>query len=354
MAYEEMDYEVILGRMIETVEEINSDLDTREGSVIYNALAPAALEISMLYSELDNVLNESFVDTASREYLLLKCKELNIDESIFEATYGVHKGEFDVEVPIGSRWNCDIHNYIVTDYIGVVDDYFTYRLKCETPGIEPNLIVGDLTPIDDTITDLSYAVLVDCIIEGEDEATDEFIRERYYNEIKNTARDGNKAQYEYWCETYPGIGNYIVSGDKNGVTVSITSSSNGVASDELVTEFQNYLDPGSTGMGDGVAPIGAVVTVVTGTEKAFNFSANVILENGYTDTSIVTDAVAEYLQSMVFKEDSIYLLKLASYILNKEGVANISNLKINGSATDASISVGEIPIVGTTNWTVGW
>ena len=353
MAYEEMEYEVILNRMIEVVEEINPDLDTREGSVIYNALAPAALEISMLYSELDNVLNESFVDTASREYLLLKCKELNIDERIFEATYGVHKGEFNVEVPIGSRWNCDIHNYEVKEYIGIAEGYFTYKLQCETPGAEPNLIVGDLTPIDDTPTDLSYAMLIDCIIEGEDEATDEFIRETYYNEIKNTPRDGNKAQYEYWCETYPGIGNYSVEPVRNGITVRITNSSNGVASDELIEEFQNYLDPGPTGMGDGVAHIGALVVVSTGTEQEFNFSANVILENGYTDTSIVTDAVSEYLQSIVFKEKYIYILKLASHLLNTKGIANISNLKINNSATDAAIGIGCIPIVGTANWTEG-
>ena len=42
--YESMTYEVILQRMLERVREKYPDLDTREGSVIYDALAPAAVE----------------------------------------------------------------------------------------------------------------------------------------------------------------------------------------------------------------------------------------------------------------------------------------------------------------------
>ena len=61
MAYEDMEYEVILDRMIDRVAEQYPNLDTREGSIIYNALAPAALELAIMYVELDNVLNESFI-----------------------------------------------------------------------------------------------------------------------------------------------------------------------------------------------------------------------------------------------------------------------------------------------------
>ena len=107
MAYENMTYEVILQRMMNRVNDKYPNLDNREGSIIFNALAPAALELAIAYTELDNVINESFVDTATREYIIKGCKQMGMDVTQFDAKAGVHKGAFNVEVEIGSRWNCD-------------------------------------------------------------------------------------------------------------------------------------------------------------------------------------------------------------------------------------------------------
>ena len=114
-----------------------------------------------------------------------------------------------------------------------------------------------------------YAMLVECLIEGEDEASDDKIRKSYSDKVKNTNNDGNLGQYKIWCESYPGIGNYKIIPLWDGETtvkVSILDSSNDVATEILVSEFQNYLDPNIEGMGNGVAPIGAFVTVTTATE----------------------------------------------------------------------------------------
>lgn len=48
--YEEVTYEEILERMLERVPD---DMDKREGSLIYDALAPAAIELQIMYIELD-------------------------------------------------------------------------------------------------------------------------------------------------------------------------------------------------------------------------------------------------------------------------------------------------------------
>ena len=77
--FENMTYEVILDRMEQRVSEKYPNLDLREGSIIFNALAPAAMELAIAYDALDNVLAESFVDTASREYLILACHQMGID-----------------------------------------------------------------------------------------------------------------------------------------------------------------------------------------------------------------------------------------------------------------------------------
>lgn len=355
MAYENMDYETILDRMLGRVLQLYPNVDTREGSIIYNALAPAALELAIMYTELDNVLNESFVETASKEYLLKKCEEVGIDKEVFDATFGIHRAEFDVEVPIGSRWNCDIHNYEVLSYIGVSDEIHSYRVKCETAGVEPNSIVGDLTPIDSTPTGLYYSMLVECLIEGEDEADDDKIKTTYFNQVRNTNNDGNLGQYRLWCESYPGIGNYKILPLWNGantVKVSILDSSNDVASTTLVSEFQNYLDPNVEGMGNGVAPIGAFVTVTTANELPINITANVTLVENYSDTNIINEGLTNYFKEIAYNKSILSYMQVGAAILDIEGVEFITDLTINGGTSDITLQDEQIPILGTTTWSV--
>jgi uncharacterized phage protein gp47/JayE len=356
MAYELMTYEVILERMIKRVADEYPNIDTREGSMLYNAMASAAVELAIAYTEMDNILVESFVSTASREYLLVACEQMGIDTSMFNATNSVHKGRFNVEVELESRWNCGLYNYQVTEELGEEDGYYTYKLLCETTGVAPNNIKGELTAITDIPRNLTVAELVECLVEGEDETEDDDIREYYHNYVNATISDGNIAQYGQWCDNFDGIGNYKIFPLANGantVEVSIlTANTNGVASEELIAEFQEYLDPNSEGMGNGVAPIGAFVTVTTATEVPIDVSAKVVFKKGYTDTTDIDKVLAKYFQDISYDKTSVAYMSLGSAILNSECIDVISDLQINGGTVDINLGEREIPIVGTTNWTV--
>lgn len=354
MAYEGMTYENILHRMMDTVTTLYPNIDTREGSIIFNALAPAALELAIAYTELDNTLNESFVNTASRDYLLIACEQMGMDISTFDASFGEHKGVFNVEVPIGSRWNHDLYNYVVSEYIGTDDDgNHEYILICETEGTEPNLVTGDLIAITYTANDLTLAKVTECLIEGEEETPDEDIRASYYDFVNSSIADGNVKQYERWCIDYDGIGNYKVIPQwdgENTVKVSILSASNRVASDELISEFQEYLDPGVTGMGDGVAPIGAFVTVSTATEIPIEVSATVTMKDGYSDKDTINDALTKYFSEIAYKTNIISYMKVGAVILAAEGVDTIKDLRIDGYTDDITLEDEQIVVLGSTNW----
>jgi uncharacterized phage protein gp47/JayE len=355
MAYENLTYEVILNRMINRVPEKYPNLDTREGSIIFNALASAAVELAIAYIEVDNVLRESFVKTASREYLLQACEQMGINTEMFSASAGVHRGEFNVEVPIGSRWNCDLYNYVVTEYVGVEENAYVYMLKCETPGTSPNNITGDLTAISDIPDGLSNATLTDCLIEGENETSDEDIRAYYTEYVNSTVDDGNVKQYERWCNEYDGIGRskiFPLWNGNNTVKVSILSSSNQVASQELIDEFQEYLDPGTTGMGNGVAPIGSFVTVTTATERPITVDATVKFKSGYSDTGVIDEALSKYFAEIAYDKTLVSYLSIGATILNIEGVESVSNLKVNNGTADVTLGNEEIPVLSTTNWVV--
>lgn len=353
--YEDMTYEKLINRMMDRVIKQHPNFDRREGSMIFNALASSAFEHAIAYTEIERSNKESFVQTASREYKIVGCRDMGINTTLFEARAGSFKGEFDVEVEIGARVNCDLYNYTVTEYLGKNGSYFTYSMDCETTGTAPNEVRGDLTFITDIPTGITYAMLTDCLVEGENELTDEEINVIFEEYMNNDESDGNTDQYKKWCNEYNGIGNYKIFplwDGNNTVKVSILSASNGVASDELVTEFQNYIDPGVTGMGDGAAPIGAFVTVTTAATKPINVTATVSLKSGYNDTNILTTALDNYLKSISYQKSQVAYMRIGAELLSVDGVELVNNLLINGGTSDINLGDEEIPILGTTTWTV--
>ena len=109
--YEHLTFEYLLNRMLNRVKEQNPNLDTREGSVIYNALAPTAMEFANAYIIIDDVFNQTFADTANRENLIKRAKERGV--FVKPATKAIRKGIFDKEIPINKRFSLNSLRYIV-------------------------------------------------------------------------------------------------------------------------------------------------------------------------------------------------------------------------------------------------
>lgn len=149
--YEDKTYEAILQ---EKLARVASSLDKREGSIIFDALAPNSLESAMIYVALDTVLNETFADTASRDYLIMRCAERGITP--LPATCAVGVGEFSMDIPVGTRFSCDKYNWTVTEKI----ESLKYYLTCETAGADPNGYTGQLIFADIVI--IGAVLLVSC------------------------------------------------------------------------------------------------------------------------------------------------------------------------------------------------
>jgi uncharacterized phage protein gp47/JayE len=76
--FEQVTYESIMDRMLLAVRNAAPELDIREGSLIFTAVAPIAAELMQMYIELDTVLNETFADTQSLPYLQRRAAERGI------------------------------------------------------------------------------------------------------------------------------------------------------------------------------------------------------------------------------------------------------------------------------------
>lgn len=381
--FEEKTFDNLLTDMLSYVSDRYPELDTRAGSIIYTALAPMALELETAYHEMDMILEETFLETASKEYLVKHGNQLGLE--LNEATYGHFKGEFDVDVAIGSRFNLDAFNYSVIDKLSDPTEdnpYYTFELLCETAGSQPNAYLGDLTPIT-FIEHLNYAKLTNVLIYGEDEEETEAYRYRLQIHIKNPPVNGNIAQYDEWLADYPSIGKYKTVPCWNGVNtvkLVILNTEDKSASLQLVQQVQEYFDPPTSeindtttaadypqgrGMGNGQAPIGCIVTVDTADEVPVVVNCKVTLKENYSSPIGVQEAVENYLKSLALEKNSVAYMPLSADVYNAESVEDVVSLSVTvkGKTMDANVSPfvtsvaiadNEIPVLDIENsvWSV--
>lgn len=394
--YEDTTYEAILQRMLARVPD---RFDKREGSVIWDTHSPTAIELQILYIELDSVLREAYGDTASREFLILRCRERGIHPR--EATKAVLKGVFvpgAIDVA-GQRFNIGDMNYVVRGKIADGE----YQVECEMAGKAGNQFFGAMIPME-YIKGLQSAELTGILIPGEDEEGTEELRQRYFSSFRENAFGGNRADYLEKTNAIPGVGRTKVtrvwnsdvspadmipkegvetwydgikgtlSGDVRhwldsvfqaakqkkltiGGTVLLTiiDSEFGPASETLVKAVQAAIDPEvNAGEGFGLAPIGHVVRVESAAARTVDIRTDITFEPGYGWGSLqapIEDAVAAYLLELRkgWADSSSLVVRISQIdnrILNVPGIIDVQETLVNGARGNLELGEYEIPVLG--------
>lgn len=350
--YEDQTYEEILNR---SLDRVATDVDKREGSVVMNAVAPTSAEHAQLYIELAGIVDNGYADTAIREYLVKRCKERGITPE--EATYATLKGEFDVDVPLGSRFSLDELNYAVTEFISIVGELRSYELVCETAGTEGNKYFGDLSPIT-YIGNPTICRLTELLIPAEDEEDTEVLRARYYASFNSTPYGGNKQDYITKTNSLAGVGATKVIPIWNGggtVKLIIIDSDFNSATSTLVNSVQEAIDPiGFQGQGVGVAPIGHTVTVVSVENVSVVITTNITYNEGYSWATVSTEVneamEAYFLEMRKDWANQDYLMVRVSQIetrlLQITGILDVTGTKINGVEANLTLEYNQVPVLG--------
>lgn len=395
--YENVTQEVLLERMLARVSD---KLDKRPSSVIYDTHAVTSIELQILYIELDTLITNSFGDTAAREFLILLAKDRGLSPE--PATHAILKGEFTpatVDVT-GQRFNIGEMNYVVKEQILPGQ----YQVQCEEAGEIGNQFLGQMIPME-YIDGLETATLTELLIPGEDEEDTEVFRQRYFDSFKEQTFGGNRADYLVKVRGIDGVGGVKVTRVWNGdispaamipnaevqewykanidsmpdavktwlssvydaalekkltvggtVLVTITDSDDfSEASQTLLDFVQTTLDPvQNAGEGYGLAPIGHVVSVKSAHTITLDVTASVVFEEGYNwsnSKAVIEEAVdAYFLELRKGWENTTYTVVRISQIENRilgvQGVVDISNTKINGTASNVTLGKYDVPLLG--------
>lgn len=363
--------------MAQSLAQVPDSMDKRQGSIIYDALAPACYRLAELYNNLRNVYRDTFVETATGEALNYRCAEQGLTR--YAATFALKKAYFTnssgepMTISIGARFATisDINPIVYavesayTENDVVLPGY--YNLRCETAGVVGNEYSGRLTNIT-YIQGLASAVMSDLITPARDQETDDELRDRYFEIVNTRAFGGNIADYNQYVRNISGVGDVQIYPVWNGggtVKLSIVDTEYNPCSDIFIKTIKELMDPTEgEGQGLGIAPIGHTVTVSTPTNLTINISMTVAVSGGYTSSQLITpisEAINAYF-SLLRKEWgvesesgayslSVFVARIVSAALQVPGVANITNVKLNGSASDIVLlqtaELQQLPKLGT-------
>lgn len=332
-----MTYEEILQGMLD---KVPSNVDKREGSIIYDALAPCAYFLAQQNFQLENFLNLVFPDTALAEYLDRAIAGYGVVRK--SATAAVRQMITSGAVELGTRWGISTLVYVVTEQ----ESETSYLVECETLGEIGNQYSGTMQPVSN-VTGIT-ATLGEIITPGTDEETDEALRERFYQKVQLPATSGNAYHYKLWALEVPGVGDAKVFPLDNGpgtVTVLIIDSDK---------EINETLEDAVSAYIESVRPIGATVTVSSPEATEINVTADILLDGTRTAEQVQEDfgtLLDSYLRELVFQTYRVSFAQIGSLLLSTDGVQDYEGLTVNGAAGNIIIDEKAMPVLGTVNLT---
>lgn len=366
--------------LTEALSKVPDNVDKREGSIIRDALSPCCYEAAKHILYLADIIEQTYIETANGLWLDGRVIEGGVtrDPATYAKKLGVFKTQLDepCQISIGQSFSTvgdTILNYTAVQVYANEDGDVvpgSYIMQCNTVGSVGNSYIGRIVP-NDYIEKLASAEITTLLYPGEEEESDDSLRERFLANLMKTAFGGNIAQYRQWAKEIPGIGGvqvYPVWAGGGTVKLSIIDTDYNSCSSEFCQTILEKFDPensgGETGLGLGIAPIGHKVTVSTPLPRTINVSGKITLLPGYKLETLLPQiklALEEYLlslrQAWENSDDEnnysviVYLGRINFAILNVKGVSSAYELQLNGTDTDIRLtetsSLQEIPVLGT-------
>lgn len=352
----------IMQRMLDRVPP---DIDSSEGSFIWDAQAPVAFILSESAVWAQQVLERGFASTTFGEYLDLRTAEHGVVRRAAVVATGQVKftGTVGKVVPAGivvATPADEISGEASTEYettVAVTMDEkgeATAPIRALIPGRSGNVPAGVIEVMSTPISGVTAVTNPEETTGGADTESDESLLERFYARVRNQGTSGNKAQYIQWAGEVPGVGGVQVRplwAGPGTVGVYLLDVEKRAASAEIVRATQAYIDPTQDGQGEGMAPAGPIVTVMAAVEVPINVRVKLTLASGTTldeVKALIGNGVRQYLKQLAFVDPLVRYTRIAAVLLDIPPIIDFMNLSINGlSDANTEIGPGQVAVLGT-------
>lgn len=367
--YQNMDFDYFIESALERVPE---SLDTREGSVIYDAIAPAAYLMTEMALNLSTSVLNTFTQTASGEFLDYRAEERGITRE--PATYAELVATMTDEN--GSPLVGSLGDRFAS--VGVEPVYYSVKrlsnitgqviLAAETAGEVGNSYVGQILPVS-PISSFGNAEIIEVSIPARDQESDDELRERLLKANEIISFGGNVSDYINYVNEMDEVAAVQVYPTWNGggtVKIVILNNQYLTPSQALISKVQTVIDPVDvSGNGYGIAPIGHKVTVMSPTLRTINVSVTIQTANNVTAEDVrqqIEKAISDYFADVrkswgVIDFDTrtylvtLYRSQIIVSLLKINGITNVSNVSFDGTEGDVNLITNdkkeELAMLGT-------
>lgn len=362
--FEAYTYEKLLADVLANAPE---GIDTRKGSIFYDAVAGITIQIAKLYTDIDQVYQDVFISTATGKYLDLRASEYGMRR--LNATPAKYQLVYTGAAPsVGMRF---FHNE-TGKYFTVGSEEGVLLLVSEEVGTGSNDIpAGDLAVPVNTVEGLTASSFGEAFAFGSDKERDEDLRNRIQEKIAGPAENGSKQHYKTWCESFDGVGIARITPLWNGPNTvkAVLITPLGLPCDPAkVAEVQHYIDPATKGLtaevggkiyvvgdglGEGVANLGAHFTAAAADSVGINVEFTAVLAAGRTVSEAqteVTEVLEEYFKRLVMNTATasdivVRITSVGAMIAGCESVIDYSDLKLNGGTRNIFPGEDGVPVV---------
>jgi len=367
--YTGRNYDYWLDKMLDNVPD---DIDQREGSIVFDALAPAAMAMAQQSLTMANIIRQSYIKTAQGEFLDYRAVEHGTTR--YAATQTEVKAKFlDSDgnainnVQIGDQF-ASIGETPIFYIVQKINDDLTGELTADDPGTTANSYIGQILPVTSNDS-LSWAEITEIVAPARDEEIDDHLRDRLLKADDWVAYGGNVADYLSMLSKINEVGAGQIYPVWNGAgTVKLVIVDNNLmpASADLVKKVKNIIDPEDReALGYGLAPIDHQVTVVAPSILTVDVASTVTIDSKQNADSVkakIKEAIGNYFQLLRQSwntvdpktgrgySQTVYRSKILSQIMSVEGVINASVPVLNGTDGDITLTfnnqTSELPILG--------
>src|SRR5699024_3414125 len=184
----------------------------------------------------------------------------------------------------------------------------------------------------------------------------EALLQRYWERVENSPGPGNNSDYIRWAKEFAGVGNVLPEPLWKGpgtIRIDILTPEGKRATQALIDEVQEAIDPGSRGSGEGKAPPGAKVTVATADLLYVDATIpGLKAEQGYTKEQIqqnAKEALNKYLKE-INPGGVVRIREAESEIINAPGVLDLGDVLINGKRKNLQLDIIQLATIGEVNY----
>ena len=338
--FREHTYTVIRKRILDNIE---SDIDKREGSVTSNLISPLAEEVAKSYLAISEILGVGFIEDTFNDYLEKRTGEFGIYRKAGVNATGVItvEGVQGVVIPVGTLVKINDLEFKILDEVEInKNGYLELIVIATNIGYKYNLEEGTALEFVENIRGVTSIKVKEDFINGADVESDDELRDRFRVFINNPRTSGNIYHYQEWALECEGIGKAKVYPLWNGngtVKVMVTGNNNRPVGQDLLEQCKAYIET--------QRPIGATVTVTTPTILNIDVTVKFNLNSNYTLTEVTQKIKAllkDYIESC---EKEIVFTKIFGYVANLGGVDDITEFKLNNAMANISVAEDKIPVV---------